>query len=194
MVWCGTGADSSVAGVAALTDAHVATDSVGARRQHTARRRAALPTLIHVCTHTHTHTRLTALFPGLPGCSGAARGGKGGRFPPMDVRKDRYTANLLKSYRTEPYKFPMHCSKCVSCWGTSYSRPLLIRHSPLLQNPGGATARVSRCQKGETNLGPDLRNISRQSYDYLMIMTKLRSTNEGRFNLKNILRRTQGFC
>ena len=112
----------------------------------------------------------------------------------MGIQKDRQTANLLKSYRTKPYKFSMHCSKCVSCRGTSYSRPLLIRHSPLLQNPGGATARVSRCQKGETNLGPDLRNISRQSYDYLMIMTKLRSTNEGRFNLQNILRRTQGFC
>jgi len=26
-------------------------------------------------------------------------------------------------YRTKPYKFPMHCSKCVSFWGTSYSRP-----------------------------------------------------------------------
>jgi len=24
---------------------------------------------------------------------------------------------------TKPYKFPMHCSKCDSFWGTSYSRP-----------------------------------------------------------------------
>ena len=31
--------------------------------------------------------------------------------------------HLLKSYRTKPYKFPMHCSKCVSFWGASYSRP-----------------------------------------------------------------------
>ena len=67
--------------------------------------------------------------------SGAARVGEGGSFPPwvdvqklcnmrvMNVRKDRQAANLLKSYRTKPYKFPMHWSKCVSFWGTSYSRP-----------------------------------------------------------------------
>ena len=33
---------------------------------------------------------------------------------------------LCSSYHTtntKPYKFPMHCSKCVSFWGTSYSRP-----------------------------------------------------------------------
>jgi len=63
------------------------------------------------------------------------RGVKGGSFPlwvdvqklcnmcVMNVRKDRQAANLLKSYRTKPYKFPMHWSKCVSFWGTSYSRP-----------------------------------------------------------------------
>jgi len=34
----------------------------------------------------------------LPKISGAARGGKGGKLPPMGVRKDRWTANLLKSY------------------------------------------------------------------------------------------------
>jgi len=67
----------------------------------------------------------------------------------MCVRKDKYTANLLKSYRTKPYKFPIHCSKSVSFWGTSYSRPLPIPHfpllltPPLLQNPGGTT--VNRC-------------------------------------------------
>jgi len=35
----------------------------------------------------------------------------------------------------------MHCSKCVSFWGTSYSRPPIDPYltSPLLQNPGGAT-------------------------------------------------------
>jgi len=55
----------------------------------------------------------------------------------MNVRKDRQTANLLKSYRTKPYK----CSKCVSFWGTSYSRPPTDPYltSPLLQKPGGAT-------------------------------------------------------
>ena len=32
---------------------------------------------------------------------------------------------------TKPYKFPMHCSKCVSFWGTSYSRsPRPIPHFP----------------------------------------------------------------
>jgi len=41
--------------------------------------------------------------------------------------------------------------------------------------------------------GPDLQNILRQSYDYLTIMPKLRSTHDRRLIQKNILRRTQGF-
>jgi len=44
-----------------------------------------------------------------------------------------------------------------------------------------------------SNLGPDLQNILRQSYDYLTIMPKLRSTYDGRLIYKNILRRAQGF-
>jgi len=40
---------------------------------------------------------------------------------------------------------------------------------------------------------PDLQNILRQSYDYLTIMPKLRSTYDGRRIYKKILRRTQGF-
>jgi len=35
-----------------------------------------------------------------------------------------------------------------------------------------------------TKLGPDLQNILRQSYDYLTIMTKLRSTYDGRLIYK----------
>jgi len=42
------------------------------------------------------------------------------------------------------------------------------------------TAWVSRYQKGKTSLGLDLQNILRQSYDYLAIMPKLRSTYDGR--------------
>ena len=37
----------------------------------------------------------------------------------------------------------VHCSKRVSFWGTSYSRPPIdpyLTSPPLLQNPGGATA------------------------------------------------------
>jgi len=41
--------------------------------------------------------------------------------------------------------------------------------------------------------GPDLQNILRQSYDYLTIMPKLRSTYDGRLIYKNILRRAQCF-
>ena len=35
-------------------------------------------------------------------------------------------------------------------------------------------------QQRMTKLGPDLRNILRQSYDYLTIMPNLRSTYDGR--------------
>ena len=59
---------------------------------------------------------LTSFMRRTPLTSGAARGAKGEASPPM--------ANLLKSYRTKPYKFPMHCSKCVSFWGLR-SIPLL---------------------------------------------------------------------
>ena len=57
----------------------------------------------------------------------------------------------------------MHCSKCVSFWGTSYSRPPIDPHLtfPLLQNPGGATdwtrcnvvyAVLASCGKKVTNV------------------------------------------
>ena len=46
--------------------------------------------------------------------------------------------------------------------------------------PLSRTTRVSRYQKGKTDLGPDLQNILRQSYDYLTIMPKLRPTYDGR--------------
>jgi len=36
----------------------------------------------------------------------------------------------------------------------------------------------------KTALGPDLQNILRQSYDYLTIMSKLRSTYDGRLIYK----------
>jgi len=41
--------------------------------------------------------------------------------------------------------------------------------------------------------GPDLQNILQQSYDYLTIMSKLRSTYDGCLIYKNILRRAPGF-
>jgi len=43
------------------------------------------------------------------------------------------------------------------------------------------------------NQGPDLQNILRQSYDYLTIMPKIRSTYDRHLIYKNILQRAQGF-
>jgi len=63
--------------------------------------------------------------------SGAARGGRG-KLPPYGWTSKNYiicvcfhchgTSSYHKT-NTKPYKFPLHCSKCVSFWGTSYSRP-----------------------------------------------------------------------
>jgi len=44
-----------------------------------------------------------------------------------------------------------------------------------------------------TVLGPDLQNILRQSYDFLTIMTKLRSTYDGRLIYKTSIRRAHSF-
>jgi len=82
-------------------------------------------------------------------CSGAARG----EAPPYGWTSKNYVICVCfhchgtSSYHTiknEPYKFPMHCSKCVSFWGTSYSRPPIDPYltSPLLQNPGDATVQM----------------------------------------------------
>ena len=52
------------------------------------------------------------------------------------------------------------------------------------------TANVSVTVDGylqRRNQGPDLQNILRQSYDYLTIMPKLRSTYNGRIILLDIL-------
>jgi len=71
--------------------------------------------------------------------SGAARGGKL-RPIRVDVQKlwNRpmcvlsLSWNFFVSLRTKPYKFPMHCSKCVSFWETSYSR---LPIDPYLTSP-----------------------------------------------------------
>jgi len=51
---------------------------------------------------------------------------------------------------------------------------------------------LGRLIKTNMGPGPDLQNILRQSYDYLTIIPKLRSTYDGRLIYKNILRRAQG--
>ena len=64
----------------------------------------------------------------------ATPGGKGGSSPLwVDVQK---LCNMC-----------VHCSKCVSFWGTSYSRPPIDPYvtPPLLQNPGGATVYNCAC-------------------------------------------------
>ena len=84
---------------------------------------------MQICTSLQTDNHastLSFLQAGCPSCR-----------PPNQQRQ----STEGKSFRTKPYKFPMHCSKCVSFWGTSYSRPPIDPHltSPLLQNPAGAT-------------------------------------------------------
>jgi len=68
-------------------------------------------------------------------------GGDGGSSPPYGWTSKNYVICVCchchgsSSYRTtntKPYKFPMHCSKCVSFWGTSYSRPPI---DPYLTSP-----------------------------------------------------------
>jgi len=44
-----------------------------------------------------------------------------------------------------------------------------------------------------SNQGPDLQNILRQSYDYLMIMPKLRSTYDGRLIYKTFYNEWKAF-
>ena len=75
-----------------------------------------------------------------------------GRMPFLPPNQQRQSTEG-RSYRTQPYKSPMHCSKCVSFWGGFRTLdPLLIPHfpllltSPLLQNPGGATAPEACCR------------------------------------------------
>jgi len=53
--------------------------------------------------------------------------------------------------------------------------------------------RTDVCSRVAVVQVPDLQNILRQSYDYLTIMPKLRSTYDGRLIYKNVLRRAQGF-
>ena len=70
-----------------------------------------------------------------------------------------------------------------------------MRQARLGQHVSGVSAESRQAQSilVSIHLGPDLQNISRQSYDYLTIMPKLRSTYDGRLIYTNILRRAQGF-
>ena len=65
-----------------------------------------------------------------------------------------------------------------------HGRWQLLAHARPSNGPRSGTTRVSRYQKAKTNLGPDLQNILRQSYDYLTIMPKLRSTYDRRLIYK----------
>ena len=97
------------------------------------------PAAVSTC---HSHARAVA----------PPDGGERGELPPYGWTSKNYiicvcfhchgTSSYHKT-NTKPYKFPMRCSKCVSFWGTSYSRPPIdpyLTPPPLpLQNPGGAT-------------------------------------------------------
>ena len=50
-----------------------------------------------------------------------------------------------------------------------------------------------RCWRWRRNQGPDLQNILRQSYDYLTIMPKLRSTYDGRLICKTSYKECKAF-
>jgi len=59
-------------------------------------------------------------------------GGRGGEASPYGWTSKNYVicvcfhchgSSSYHTTNTKPYRFPMHCSKCVSFWGTSYSRP-----------------------------------------------------------------------
>jgi len=73
---------------------------------------------------------------------------------------------------------------------------------------GGRMRAVPRCQRTQTaqrravrrvwikstlDLGPDSQNILQQSYDYLMIMAKLRSTYDGRLIYKTSYNERKAF-
>jgi len=88
------------------------------------------------------------------GSSGAARG-EGGKLPPYEWTSKNYvicvcfhchgtssyhTTNTLQGRRAKSH---VDTQTIQPDWGTSYSRPPIdpYLNSPLLQNPGGATAR-----------------------------------------------------
>jgi len=56
--------------------------------------------------------------------------------------------------------------------------------SDCYQQNGGNADQVLIGDMHQLNQGPDLQNILRQSYDYLTIMPKLRSTYDGRLMYK----------
>jgi len=71
----------------------------------------------------------------------------------------------------------VHCSKCVSFWGTSYSRPPIDPYltPPLLQNPGGATALAGHA-KHEMNAARHGRKVGRPGWSRRLCSERLSST------------------
>jgi len=67
----------------------------------------------------------------------------------------------------------MHCSKCVSFWGTSYSRPPIDPYltSTLLQNPDGATGEWQWHQLGHMQLCTSLQTDNHASTPPLSFFT-----------------------
>ena len=67
------------------------------------------------------------------------------------------------------------------------------RQSPAFSSPIPSSSSDVICCR-PIALGPDLQNILRQSYDYLTIMPKLRSTYDGRLIYKSSYEERSDFC
>jgi len=171
-------------------------------------------------THTHTHTRLTALCPGLPGWAGTRKvkitwillkqetvsgseicwaicksapcsrqittpAPHRSVFLQAGCRSCRPT-NSVKALNGPRMCFDFHLADSVSAiCCTGELRRQKSPHLAAVADRLCCRAAAPRCSKAAcADLGPDLQNVLRQSYDYLTIMPTLRSTYDGRLIYK----------
>ena len=110
-------------------------------------------------------------------------------YPMSDVKREQTFRTEIKT-ETEPLR-PRSRTRPVFRPCRSKSRTKFWRSDRA--ETFGCETEIETRPDVEAGQGPDLQNILRQSYDYLTIMQKLRSTYDGRLIYKNILRRAQDF-
>ena len=116
----------------------------------------------------------------------------GARTAEDDHRQPRHVPVWRHDVVTEAWRHrdvALLTSRWRSCWSTTCTtrRPRCDHtvHESRNATVSSSVARPRpRPRSQSTDLGPDLQNILRQSYDYLTITTKLRSTCDGRLICK----------
>jgi len=170
-------------------------DWPGSRRTSTKRRASCSSVVVVVVVDVAT----VSVTVSKSSCSSARRTGNTwrrwrtncGRWPSTATSRSRLTSRCRHGGVTSSWRRPTDVTMTFVLIDDLYDETSALRpHRTRVDVSRNATVSSSvarprpRPRSQSTDLGPDLQNVLRQSYDYLTITTKLRSTCDGRLICK----------